>query len=89
MNPLTTMQTSKYILFVERNEICYLQWIIESYDGMASMRTINPANGEIEISISPGCEEDIFSLIRYLKEEGVGIGDVKGLSLTGLKKQER
>ncbi len=83
------MQTSKYILFVERNEICYLQWIIESYDGMASMRTINPANGEIEISISPGCEEDIFSLIRYLKEEGVGIGDVKGLSLTGLKKQER
>lgn len=75
------MQTSKYILFVERNEICYLQWIIESYDGMASMRTINPANGEIEIYISPGCEEDIFSLIKYLKEEGVGIVDVKGLSL--------
>jgi len=48
---------------------------------MASMRTINPANGEIEISISPGCEEDIFSLIKYLKEEGVGIVDVKGLSL--------
>jgi len=83
------MQTSKYILFVERNEICYLQWIIESYDGMASMRTINPANGEIEISIAPGCKEEIFSLLRYLKEEGVGIGDVKGLSLTGLKKQER
>jgi len=75
------MQTSKYLLFVERNEICYLQWIIESYDGMASMRTVNPANGEIEISISPGCEEGIFSLIKYLKEEGVGIGDVKGLSL--------
>jgi len=48
---------------------------------MASMRTVNPANGEIEISISPGCEEGIFSLIKYLKEEGVGIGDVKGLSL--------
>jgi hypothetical protein len=46
-----------------------LQWIIESYDGMASMRTINPANGEVEISISPGCKEDIFSLIKYLKEE--------------------
>ncbi len=64
------MQTSRYILSVRRNEICYVQWIIESYDGMASMRTINPANGEIEISISPGCEEEIFSLIRYLKEEG-------------------
>ena len=47
-----------------------MQWIIESYDGMASMRTINSANGEIEISIAPGCKEDIFSLIKYLKEEG-------------------
>jgi hypothetical protein len=37
---------------------------------MASMRTINPANGEIEISISPGCKEDIFLLINYLKKEG-------------------
>jgi len=34
------------------------------------MRTINPANGEIEISISPGCEKEISSLIKYLKEEG-------------------
>lgn len=83
------MQTSKYILSVERNEICYLQWIIESYDGMASVRTINPANGEIEISISPGCEGEIFSLIKYLKGEGVGIGDVKKIIITGLTKQER
>jgi hypothetical protein len=37
---------------------------------MASVRTINPANGEIEISIAPGYKEDIFSIIEYLKEEG-------------------
>ncbi len=70
MNPLKTRQTIKYILSIDRKEICYLQWIIESYDGMASVRTINPANGEIEISIAPGYKEDIFSLIEYLKEEG-------------------
>ena len=70
MNPLITIETSKYILSIDRREICYLQWIIESYDGMASMRTINPANGEIEISISPGYKEEIFSLIKCLKEEG-------------------
>ena len=63
-------QTIKYLLSIERKEICYLQWIIESYDGMASVRTINPASGEIEISIAPGCKEDIFSLIKYLQEEG-------------------
>ena len=63
-------QTSKYLLSIDRKEICYLQWIIESYDGMASMRTINPVNGEIEISIVPGCKEDIVSLIKSLQEEG-------------------
>ncbi len=63
-------QTGKYLLSIDRKEICYLQWIIESYNGMASMRTINPANGEIEISIAPGCKEDIVSLIESLKEEG-------------------
>ncbi len=87
MNPLTTMQTSKYILSVERNEICYLQWIIESYDGMASIRTISPSNGEIEISIAPGCEGEIFSVLKYLKGEG-GIGDVKKIIITDLREQE-
>jgi hypothetical protein len=70
VNPLTTMETTKYSFWVERHEICYVQWIIESYDGMASTRTIDPVSGEIEISIAPGCEEEIFSLIKYLTEEG-------------------
>ena len=70
MSPLKTRQTIKYILSIDKKEICYLQWIIESYDGMASVRTINPANGEIELSIAPGYKEDIFSLIEYLKKEG-------------------
>ena len=63
-------QTGKYILTIERKEICYLQWIIESYDGMASMRTINPIDGEVEISIAPMCKEDVVSLIRSLQKEG-------------------
>jgi hypothetical protein len=63
-------QTGKYLLSIDRKEICYLQWIIESYDGMASMRTINPVNGEIEISIVPGCKKDIVSLIKSLQQEG-------------------
>jgi hypothetical protein len=70
VNPLTMRQTSKYLLSVARKEIYYLQSIIESYDGMASMRTINPENGEVEISIASGCADDVFSLIEYLKQEG-------------------
>ena len=64
------MQTRKYILSIEKSEICYLQWIIESYDGMAIMRTMDPMSGTVEISIAPGCTEEIVSLIDWLKEEG-------------------
>ena len=62
--------TSKHLFTVNRSEICHLQWIIEGYDGMASMRTIDSARGHIEISIAPGCEKEIFSLINHLIDEG-------------------
>jgi hypothetical protein len=67
-HPLPT-RTRKLILSIAKREICYLQWIIESYDGMAMMRTINPTKGTVEISIAPGCMEEIISLINYLKED--------------------
>lgn len=70
MNPPTTIKTSKYLLTVDRKEICYLQWTVDSYDGIASVRTVNAADGNIEISIAPGCEEEVFSLISHLKREG-------------------
>jgi ribonucleotide reductase beta subunit family protein with ferritin-like domain len=62
--------TSKHLLTINRDEICHLQWIIEGYDGIDSMRTIDPEKGEIEISIAPGCEKEMFSLINYLTDEG-------------------
>jgi len=58
------------ILSIEKSEICYLQWIIESYDGMAIVRTIDSMNGTVEISIAPGCSEEIESLIKFLKDDG-------------------
>jgi hypothetical protein len=64
------IQTSKLILSIEKHEICYLQWIIESYDGMAIMRTIDQNNGIIEISVAPGCTKEILSVINSLKEDG-------------------
>ena len=64
------MKTTIYKLSINKDEICYLQWIIESYGGMATVRTINPSEGEVEISICPGCQDDILSLLTYLKEEG-------------------
>jgi hypothetical protein len=60
----------KLILSIEKSEISYLQWIIESYDGMAIVRTLDPKNGTVEISIAPGCAKEILSIINHLKEDG-------------------
>jgi hypothetical protein len=52
---------------VDRKDISYLRWIIESYDGMAFMKTIDPYNALIELEISPGCEDLLFELLDHLR----------------------
>jgi len=70
VNHPSTTRTRKLILSIAKSEICYLQWILESYDGMAIMRTIDPKNGMVEISIAPRCTKEILSVINCLKEDG-------------------
>jgi len=67
------MQTIKRIFRVNRRDISYLRWTIESYDGMAVVRTINPHTAFIEILISPGCEDQVLELVDSLRQEGVSI----------------
>ena len=66
------MNTIKRYFLVDRGEINYLKLIIESYDGMAVVRTIDPYKAAIELRISPGCESLVFDLLDYLnKNEGI------------------
>jgi len=66
------MKTSRYFFQVERHEINYLKLIIDSYDGMAVVTTIDPYSALIELQVSPGCEPMIFELLESLKEkEGI------------------
>ena len=41
----------------------YLRATIESYDGMAVVRTIDPGEGVIELLIAPGCQDLVEELI--------------------------
>ena len=65
-------KTSKRVFRVERHEINYLRITIESYDGMALVRTVDPEEATIELLVAPGCEAILNSLIESLKtEEGI------------------
>ena len=59
----------RQVVYVDREEIGYLRFTIESYDGMAVVTTIDPYTALIKVSISPGCEEIIFELLASLKHD--------------------
>jgi len=67
------MHTIKRVFRVNRRDISYLRWTIESYDGMAVVRTLDPHAAFIEIMISPGCEDLVLELLDSLREEGIMI----------------
>jgi hypothetical protein len=54
---------------VPREEIAYLKCIIESYEGMAVLRTRDPQEAIVELMIAPGWERDFEELIEGLREE--------------------
>ena len=57
----------KRLFKVDRREINYIKITIESYDGMAVVKTIDPNAALIELQISPGCETLVFELLDSLE----------------------
>jgi hypothetical protein len=63
------METVKWTIEIERHQIAYLRNLIESYDGMAVVRTIDPHPAVIELMISPGCQDLIMELLLHLQNQ--------------------
>jgi hypothetical protein len=62
------LDTIKKYLRVDRREICFLKFILEAYDGIASLTTINPDSGVVRLHIPPGCAEDVEYILQDLKK---------------------
>jgi hypothetical protein len=63
------LETIKRYYRVDRREIAFIKFIFEAYNGIAGMRTIDPAKGVIELLIAPGCEEQVERILRDLQEK--------------------
>lgn len=68
MQDCRTLKTIKKYFCIDRKEICFLKFIIEAYDGIAVLTTIDPAKGIVVINIAPGCEEEVEMIIKDLKK---------------------
>jgi len=63
------LKTIKKILRVDRREICYLKFILEAYDGIATLTTIDAHQGIVMLRIAPGCEGDVETVLQDLKKD--------------------
>ncbi len=56
-------------LIVRRNDMAYVQFILESYEGMVNVTAIDSRCGWLSVSIMPGFQEETTAAIKALAQE--------------------
>ncbi len=65
------MDTQTRYFRIERKNIAYFKFVLESYEGMAVVRTKDPEEAVVELLIAPGWEQDVEDLLEGLRREMV------------------
>ena len=63
------MKSRERYFRVDRHQIGYLRFILEGYDGIASLTTIDPAQGRILLRVPAGCDDAVDALLADLAGE--------------------
>ena len=63
------MDTASRYYRLHRKDIAYFKFIIESYEGMAVVRTKDPHEAIVELMVAPGWERDLDKVIEGLRRE--------------------
>lgn len=71
------MDSTRIYLTIDNRRIAWLRFLLDSYEGLATMTTVDAASGRILLRIGKGAERETIDLLRAIKDE---IGLVEGLS---------
>ena len=63
------MDTQSRYYRLHRKDIAYFKFIIESYEGMAVVRTKDPYEAVVELMVAPGWERDLDEVLEGLGNE--------------------
>ena len=63
------MDTVQWYFRIPSRDIAYMKFILESYEGLGVLRTIDPRNGIVELMVPPGLEKDLEMILEGLGEE--------------------
>jgi len=54
---------------VDRHKIGYLKFILEGYEGLATLSTLDAKRGIVVLNMPPGCEKDAVAIMQGLAAE--------------------
>jgi hypothetical protein len=63
------MDTISLLIQIPPQEIAFLSFILESYEGVAIVRTVDPHKGLIELMVSPDYQQEIREILKDLARE--------------------
>mmetsp|Transcript_23761 Transcript_23761/g.11456 ORF Transcript_23761/g.11456 Transcript_23761/m.11456 type:complete len:85 (+) Transcript_23761:170-424(+) len=63
------MKTLKKSYYIDKKEIYFLKFLLEAYDGIAVMETIDSKQSIIILHVAPGCKDELNMLIKGLADD--------------------
>jgi hypothetical protein len=63
------MDTISLLIQIPPEEIAFLSFILESYEGVAIARTVDPNEGLVELMVSPDYQEDMREILKDLSRQ--------------------
>ena len=63
------MDTVQWYFRINRRDIAYMKFILESYEGLGVLRTIDARSGIVEVMVPPGLEKDMEMVLEGLGDE--------------------
>lgn len=63
------MRTTKQLYRVDRRQISMIRFILEAYEGLSVVTTVDPTAGVVSLSVAPGCEDTAKTIMEDLARD--------------------
>jgi hypothetical protein len=63
------MDTQSTYFRIHRQDIGYFKFLIESYEGIAVVRTKDPHEAVVELMVAPGWEKTVEEILEGIRKE--------------------
>lgn len=65
------MRSYEYILDIDKRDIDFINKIVEAYEGLAIVRTLDSKNGKIKILTNEYMKSDVDLLLEKFRKNGI------------------